>query len=38
MRREGLFLDLVSFVNNHDGTPRYDSIMEYAILKNEWWG
>ena len=36
MRREGLFLEFVSFVNNPDGTPRYENTMEYAILKKEW--
>jgi len=36
MRREGLFLEFVSFVNNPDGTPRYENTMQYAILKKEW--
>ena len=36
MRREGLFLEFVSFINNHDGTPRYENTLEYAILKKEW--
>ncbi|MCR4622164.1 MAG: GNAT family N-acetyltransferase [Clostridiales bacterium] len=36
MRREGLFIEFVSFVNNADGTPRYDNTMQYAILKKEW--
>jgi hypothetical protein len=35
MRREGLFLELVSFVNNPDGTPRHENAMEYAVLKKE---
>jgi len=38
MRREGLYLEFVSFVNNPDGTPRYENTMEYAILKKEWRG
>lgn len=36
MRREGLFLEFVSFVHNPDGTPRYENTIEYAILKKEW--
>ena len=36
MRREGLFMEFVSFVNNPDGTPKYENTMQYAILKTEW--
>lgn len=36
MRREGLFMQFVSFVNNSDGTPLYENTMQYAILKDEW--
>ncbi len=36
MRREGLFKEFISFVNNPDGTPRYENTMQYAILKKEW--
>ena len=36
MRREGLFLEFVSFVNNSDGTPHYENTIQYAILKREW--
>ena len=36
MRREGLFMEFVSFVNNPDGTPKYENTMQYAILKKEW--
>ena len=36
MRREGLFREFVSFVNNPDGTPHYENTMQYAILKKEW--
>ena len=36
MRREGLFMEFVSFVNNPDGTPIYENTMQYAILKKEW--
>lgn len=36
MRREGLFVEFVSFVNNPDGTPIYENTYQYAILKKEW--
>lgn len=36
MRREGFFKEFVSFVNNPDGTPRYENTVQYAILKKEW--
>ena len=36
MRREGLFQEFVSFVNNPDGTPHYENTIQYAILKREW--
>lgn len=36
MRREGLFEEFVSFVNNPDGTPMYENTIQYAILKKEW--
>lgn len=36
MRREGLFMEFISFVNNPDGTPHYENTYEYAILKKEW--
>ncbi len=36
MRREGLFKEFVSFVNNPDGTPCYENTCQYAILKQEW--
>ena len=36
MRREGLFVEFVSFVQNADGTPRYENTIQYAILKKEW--
>ena len=36
MRREGLFVEFVSFVKNQDGTPLYENTMQYAILKKEW--
>lgn len=36
MRREGLFLEFVTFVNHPDGTPLYENTIQYAILKREW--
>ena len=36
MRREGLFIEFVSFIDNPDGTPKYENTMQYAILKKEW--
>lgn len=36
MRREGLFMEFVSFVSNPDGTPRYENTFQYAVLKKEW--
>ena len=36
MRREGLFLEYISFVNAPDGTPIYENTYQYAILKKEW--
>ena len=36
MRREGMFLEFVSFVRDADGNPVYENTMQYAILKREW--
>lgn len=36
MRKEGLFLEFISFIKNPDGTPRYENTYQYAILKKEW--
>lgn len=36
MRREGVFKEFVTFINNPDGTPRYENTCQYAILKKEW--
>ena len=35
MRREGLLLEFASFVNKPGSTPRYEDMMEYAILMKE---
>ncbi|WFR59306.1 GNAT family N-acetyltransferase [Anaerocolumna sp. AGMB13025] len=36
MRKEGLFTEFISFINNPDGTPHYENTYQYAILKREW--
>ena len=36
MRKEGLFMEFVSFVNDSDGHPIYENTYQYAILKKEW--
>lgn len=36
MRKEGLFIEFISFMNNPDGTPHYENTYQYAILKREW--
>lgn len=36
MRREGVFLEYVSFVNGSDGAPLYENTLQYALLKREW--
>jgi len=36
MRREGLFVEFISFINNPDGTPLYENTYQYAVLKKEW--
>ena len=36
MRREGLFREFVSFIDDADGNPIYENTYQYAILKKEW--
>jgi len=36
MRKEGLFVEFVSFIRNPDGTPRYENTYQYAVLRKEW--
>ena len=36
MRREGMFLDFVTFVNDENGNPIYENTIQWAILKREW--
>ena len=35
MRREGLFLEFISFIAV-DGQPKYENTYQYALLKKEW--
>ena len=35
MRHEGCFKEFISFVNNPDGTPKYEDTCVYAVLKKE---
>ena len=36
MRREGLFMEFISFVNDENGDPIYENTYQYAMLKKEW--
>ncbi|GAA2813176.1 acetyltransferase (GNAT) family protein [Aminobacter aminovorans] len=36
MRREGLFIEFVSFTNDDAGNAIYENTMQYAILRREW--
>ena len=36
MRREGLFVEYISFVNGANGDPVYENTLQFAILKKEW--
>ena len=36
MRREGLFLDFISFTKDEAGHPLYENTMQYALLRREW--
>ncbi len=36
MRREGMFIEFVSFTNDDAGNPIYENTIQYAILKREW--
>ena len=38
MRREGMFMEFVSFINDANGNPIYENTIQYAILKKEWRG
>lgn len=36
MRKEGSFLEFISFKNDANGVPIYENTLQYAILKREW--
>lgn len=36
MRKEGCFLDFISFMKDENGVDIYENTMVYAILKREW--
>lgn len=36
MRREGVFVEYVSFRKDDAGNPIYENTMQYAILRREW--
>jgi [ribosomal protein S5]-alanine N-acetyltransferase len=36
MRREGVFLEYVTFQNDRSGAPIYENTMQYALLRKEW--
>lgn len=36
MRREGVFVEFVSFTRDKDGNPIYENTLQYAILRREW--
>ncbi len=36
MRKEGEFREFVTFVDHPDGSPLYETTLQYAILKKEW--
>lgn len=36
MRREGMFMEFVCFVNDEKGDPIYENTIQYAILRKEW--
>ena len=38
MRREGIFMEFVSFINDANGNPVYENTIQYAILRKEWNG
>lgn len=36
MRKEGLFVEFVSFTQDDAGNPIYENTMQYAVLRREW--
>ena len=38
MEGKELFKEFVLFINNPDGSPKYENTIQYAILRKEWAG
>ncbi len=36
MRREGIFKEFISFINDSHGLPVYENTMQYALLSKDW--
>jgi RimJ/RimL family protein N-acetyltransferase len=36
MRKEGCFLEFISFTKYENGTSKYENTLQYALLKKEW--
>ncbi|MEW9309984.1 GNAT family N-acetyltransferase [Labrys neptuniae] len=36
MRKEGTFVEFISFANDEAGNPIYENTMQYAVLRREW--
>ncbi len=36
MRKEGLFVEFISFTSDDTGNPIYENTVQYAILRREW--
>lgn len=36
MRKEGCFLEFISFIKDENGIPKYENTFQYALLKKEW--
>lgn len=36
MRREGMFIEFISFTKDDAGNPIYENTLQYAILRREW--
>ena len=36
MRKEGVFVEFVSFMEDDAGNPIYENTMQYALLRREW--
>ena len=36
MRREGVFVEFISFRTDDKGEPVYENTFQYAILRKEW--